>query len=82
MAGGADTFDYRVDGNGLDTITDFDAVDASAGHDLIDLSGRGLNFALLSLTVSTEGTTIGIPGGDAIFLRGVTTGINAGDFLF
>ncbi|MBT1516888.1 calcium-binding protein [Bradyrhizobium sp. SRL28] len=81
-AGGADTFDYRVDGNGLDTITDFDAVDASAGHDLIDLSGRGLNFASLSLTVSTEGTTIGIPGGDAVFLRGVTTGINAGDFLF
>jgi Ca2+-binding RTX toxin-like protein len=81
-AGGADTFDYRVDGNGLDTITDFDAVDASAGHDLIDLSGRGLNFALLSLTVSSDGTTIGIPGGDAVFLRGVTTGINAGDFLF
>lgn len=81
-AGGADTFDYRVDGNELDTITDFDAVDASAGHDLIDLSGRGLNFALLSLTVGSDGTTIGIPGGDAIFLRGVTTGINAGDFLF
>ena len=80
--GGADIFDYRVDGNGLDTITDFDAVDASAGHDLIDLSGRGLNFASLSLTVSTEGTTIGIPEGDAIFLKGVTTGINAGDFLF
>jgi Ca2+-binding RTX toxin-like protein len=81
-AGGADIYDYRVAGNGLDTITDFDATNASPGHDLIDLSGRGLNFASLSVTVVPGGSVIGIPGGDAIFLKGVTTGIDNGDFLF
>jgi hypothetical protein len=43
---------------------------ASAGHDLIDLSGRGLTFASLAVTPVVGGTTIGIPGGDAIFLSG------------
>jgi large repetitive protein len=54
---------------------------ASAGHDLIDLSGRGLTFASLAVTPVVGGTTIGIPGGDAIFLSGVTSGIDSNDFL-
>jgi Ca2+-binding RTX toxin-like protein len=80
--GGADIFDYRHAGNGLDTITDFDAANASAGHDLIDLSGRGLSFASLAVTPTVGGTIIGIAGGDAVFLAGVTSGIDHGDFLF
>jgi Ca2+-binding RTX toxin-like protein len=81
-AGGADTFDYRMAGNGLDTLMDFDAVNGSPGHDLIDLSGRGLTFGSLAVTPVVGGTTIGIPGGDAIFLSGVTSGIDSNDFLF
>lgn len=80
--GGADVFDYHVAGNGKDTITDFDASNASAGHDHIDLSGRGLSFAALTFTAGADGTTIGIPGGDSILLKGVLNGIDAGDFFF
>lgn len=80
--GGADRFIYKGP-SGTDTITDFDAVDGDAGHDLIDLTGRGLNFADLAVSSVVGGTMVGIPGGDAIFLQGVTAAnINAFDFHF
>ena len=69
--------------SGADTITDFDAVDSSAGHDLIDLTGRGLNFANLAVTSVDGGTMIGISGGDSVFLQRVNAAnINACDFVF
>ncbi|MBA2401819.1 MAG: hypothetical protein H0V72_24590 [Bradyrhizobium sp.] len=81
-AGGADRFVYTW-ASGADTITDFDALDGSAGHDLIDLTGRGLNFANLAVTSVDGGTMIGISGGNSIFLQGVTAAnINAFDFVF
>jgi Ca2+-binding RTX toxin-like protein len=82
--GGNDVFNYRLSGNGLDTITDFNADNSNAGeHDHIDLSGRGLTFASLAVTAVTGGVTVGIPGGDAIFLKGAVVGsIDAGDFFF
>jgi hypothetical protein len=83
-AGGNDVFNYRVSGNGLDTITDFNADNANAAeHDHIDLHGRGLNFAALAITAGPDGVTIGIPGGDAVYLKNVAGhSIDAGDFFF
>jgi Ca2+-binding RTX toxin-like protein len=81
-AGGADIFDYHLTSNGQDTITDFDAANASTGHDQIDLSGKGLSFATLTFAAGADGTTIGMPGGDGILLKGVFNGIDAGDFFF
>jgi Ca2+-binding RTX toxin-like protein len=83
-SGGNDVFNYRVSGNGLDTITDFNADNANAAeHDHIDLTGRGLNFASLAITSGAEGVVVGIPGGDAIFLKNVTAhSLDAGDFFF
>ena len=80
--GGFDVFDYRQASNGKDTITDFDAGNLSSSHDHIDLSGRGLSFAALTFTAGADGTTVGIPGGDSILLKGVFAGIDAGDFFF
>jgi Ca2+-binding RTX toxin-like protein len=80
--GGADVFDYRQASTGKDTITDFDASNASAGHDHIDLSGRGVGFANLTITTGVDGTTIGMPGGDSVVLKGVFGGIDIGDFFF
>lgn len=49
-------------------------MNGSSGHDLIDLSGRGLNFA--SLTIASL-------GGDTVQLSGVSADqIDAEDFLF
>src|SRR5882757_6787585 len=71
-AGGNDVFNYRSTGNGHDTITDFNADNTNtAEHDHIDLTGRGLNFAALTVTVGSDGVLIGIPGGDAIYLKNV-----------
>jgi Ca2+-binding RTX toxin-like protein len=83
-AGGNDVFNYRSSGNGLDTITDFNADNANtAEHDHIDLSGRGLDFASLAITAGSGGVVVGIPGGDAIFLKGVAAhSLDAGDFFF
>jgi Ca2+-binding RTX toxin-like protein len=81
--GGLDVYVRGVVGGGLDTITDFDAENVSAGHDTIDLRGLGTNFAALSVTPVSGGTTIGIPGGGAVFLQGVASGsVDAGDFFF
>ncbi|MCC8936902.1 calcium-binding protein [Bradyrhizobium sp. Arg68] len=82
-AGGNDTYNYRTAGNGFDTINDFNADNANAAeHDVIDLSGRGLNFSALALTSVTGGVVVGIPG-DAVLLKGVLIGqLDAGDFLF
>ncbi|VIO75414.1 Endo-1,3-1,4-beta-glycanase ExsH [Bradyrhizobium ivorense] len=83
-AGGNDTYNYRTAGNGFDTINDFNADNANAAeHDHIDLTGRGLNFGSLALTSVTGGVVVGIPGGDAVLLKGVLIGqLDAGDFLF
>jgi Ca2+-binding RTX toxin-like protein len=83
-AGGNDVYNYRTSGNGLDTINDFNADNANlAEHDTIDLTGRGLNFGALAVTSVSGGVVVGIPGGDAVFLKGVVAGqIDAGDFHF
>jgi Ca2+-binding RTX toxin-like protein len=83
-AGGNDVYNYRTSGNGLDTINDFNADNANvAEHDTIDLTGRGLNFGALAVTSVTGGVVVGIPGGDAVFLKGVVAGqLDAGDFHF
>jgi Ca2+-binding RTX toxin-like protein len=83
-AGGNDVYNYRTPGNGFDTINDFNADNANAAeHDIIDLTGRGLNFGALALTSVTGGVVVGIPGGDAVLLKGVLIGqLDAGDFLF
>jgi hypothetical protein len=67
----------------MDVVTDFNADNANlAEHDHIDLGGRGLTFASLSVTATSGGVVIGIPGGDAIFLRGVAaSAIDANDFF-
>ena len=83
-AGGNDVFNYRAGTNGLDTINDFNADNTNAAeHDHIDLQGRGLNYASLSMTAGSGGVTVDIPGGDAVFLKGVTAqSLDAGDFFF
>jgi serralysin len=84
-AGGNDVFNYRTVNPGImDIITDFNADNANvAEHDHIDLHGRGLDFASLAVTTVAEGVVVGIPGGDAIFLKNVAAhSIDAGDFFF
>ena len=83
-AGGTDTYNFRTPGNGLDIVTDFNADNANAAeHDHIDLTGRGLNFASLAVTTVSGGVVVGIPGGDAVFLQGVSAGaVDANDFFF
>jgi Ca2+-binding RTX toxin-like protein len=83
-AGGHDTFNFQSPVNGFDTINDFNANNANAAdHDIIDLTGRGLSFVSLSLTTVSEGVVVGIPGGDAIFLKNVAIGaLDSGDFFF
>ena len=77
-------FNYRASGNGLDTITDFNADNTNAAeHDEIDLQGRGLNFGAVAVTTVSGGIVVGIPGGDAIFLKAVTaSSLEVGDFFF
>ncbi|MEN3347205.1 MAG: serralysin, partial [Bradyrhizobium sp.] len=83
-AGGTDVYNFRTSGNGLDIVTDFNADNANAAeHDHIDLTGRGLNFASLAVTTVSGGVVVGIPGGDAVFLQGVSAGaVDANDFFF
>ncbi|MCC8936699.1 hypothetical protein H8A99_09375 [Bradyrhizobium sp. Arg68] len=83
-AGSNDVYNFRTPGNGLDIVTDFNADNANAAeHDHIDLTGRGLNFASLAVTTVSGGVVVGIPGGDAVFLQGVSAGaVDAGDFFF
>jgi hypothetical protein len=83
-AGGNDFYDYTsTRGNGADTITDFDANTITDGHDFINLRGRGLSFGQLSLTAVDDGTLIGIPGGDSIFLQNVSISlVDRSDFFF
>ncbi len=81
--GGQDVYFRGTPGGGLDIVTDFDPVNSSAGHDLIDLRGLNAKFSDLSLTAVDGGTTVGIPGGGAMFLEGVAPNqIDKGDFLF
>ncbi|VIO75413.1 Bifunctional hemolysin/adenylate cyclase [Bradyrhizobium ivorense] len=83
-AGGNDIYNYRAAGNGFDTINDFNADNANAAeHDVIDLTGRGLNFGALAITSVNGDVMVGIPGGDIVLLKGVQVGqLDAGDFLF
>ncbi|MCC8936697.1 calcium-binding protein [Bradyrhizobium sp. Arg68] len=83
-AGGNDVYNFRTSGNGLDIVTDFNADNANAAeHDHIDLTGRGLNFASLAVSTVSGGVVVGIPGGDAIFLQGISAGaVDANDFFF
>jgi Ca2+-binding RTX toxin-like protein len=82
--GDADTFIFG-DGDGQDTITDFDA-----GTDVIDLQGYDLaglgisDFASLASAMSAgPNVEISLLGGDSITLVGVTaTDLDTGDFLF
>jgi Ca2+-binding RTX toxin-like protein len=82
--GGTDRFVFAAAGTGDDTITDFDASNASAGHDLIDLSGRGLSFGAISAGITQVGADVHIAiGADEIILaNALTASIDAGDFLF
>jgi Ca2+-binding RTX toxin-like protein len=83
-AGGNDIYNFRTPGNGLDIVNDFNADNANAAeHDHMDLVGRGLTFASLAVTTVSGGVVVGIPGGDAVFLLGVTAGaVDANDFFF
>ncbi len=83
-AGGADRFVFSGPASGHDTITDFTADNASAGHDLIDLQGRGYTFGDLTIAASGSDTLITLHGGpDTILLVGVAPAqVDAGDFLF
>ncbi|VIO75412.1 Bifunctional hemolysin/adenylate cyclase [Bradyrhizobium ivorense] len=83
-AGGNDIYNYRAAGNGFDTINDFNPDNADATeHDVIDLTGRGLNFGALTFTSVNGDVMVGIPGGDTVLLKGVQVGqLDAGDFLF
>ncbi|MBI3436598.1 MAG: M10 family metallopeptidase C-terminal domain-containing protein [Proteobacteria bacterium] len=82
-AGGADIFDFRLAANGgSDFIVDFDAADASPGHDLIDLTGRGMSFASLALTSVSGGTQVAFGGNTFVLLAGIDIAqVNAFDFL-
>lgn len=81
--GGNDKFVFH-NGDGLDTITDFVAGDASG--DIIDLHGYGIaNFAALQPLISQVGndTLIAFDPDNHIVLQNVTmTQLNGGDFLF
>ncbi len=80
--GGADRFVFSAP-SGHDIINDFTADNASADHDLIDLQGRGLTFADLTIVQNGSNTDITLHGADTIHLVGVTAAqIDAGDFLF
>ena len=80
--GGSDRFVFASSGTGHDTIADFNAINADAGHDFIDLSGRGLNFGALTINQAGADTQILI-GADEITLKDVLkTNVEAGDFLF
>ncbi|VIO75411.1 Poly(beta-D-mannuronate) C5 epimerase 2 [Bradyrhizobium ivorense] len=83
-AGGNDIYNYRAAGNGFDTINDFNPDNADATeHDVIDLTGRGLNFGALTFTSVNGDVMVGIPGGDTVLLKGVQVGqLDSGDFLF
>ena len=83
---GSDTFQFTPVGNfGDDIVTDFVTTAANAvTHDLIDMRGHGFaDFAALNsnLSYSGAGATITI-GADTIFLSGVTSGLQASDFIF
>lgn len=43
----------------------------------------GLNFGAVAVTTVSGGIVVGIPGGDAIFLKAVTaSSLEVGDFFF
>ncbi len=84
-AGGSDTFVCSPGVGHHYTITDFDANNASPGHDHLDFTGQGLTLS--NLTVQSFATTdtmiTVIPTGSTIHLIGVTPDqIDTGDFFF
>ena len=79
---GADQFLFAAAGTAHDTIVDFDSANASAGHDLINLSGRGLSFGSLTITQVGADTKIAV-GADDVTLTGINAAtIDTGDFVF
>lgn len=77
--GGNDFFVFSTIGFGQDIILDWQ--DTGSGfEDVIDFRGMGLNFSSLVIAYGANATiTI---GSDMITLTGVTSGLDAGDFLF
>lgn len=81
--GGSDTYFRGVAGGGADIVTDFDANNASDGHDFIDLRGLGTSFGAVTITAAAGGTVVEFVGGGAMLLQGVaSSAVDAGDFLF
>ena len=80
---GADIFQFNAANFGNDAISDFVTTAVSAGnHDLINLQGTGvLNFSSLNIVYVAGGASIDT-GTGIIFLTGVTSGLQASDFLF
>lgn len=77
---GADVFSFASQSrtSGVDTVQDF-----TRGVDKLDLSGNGLNYAIISTMTTDLGADIRITGsGWSITLKGAQTALDAGDFLF
>lgn len=75
--GGADSFVFAP-GSGQDTIKDF-----VHGSDHIDVSAFGFTgLTDLVVVYDAKSTTITLAEGDMLVLKGVTSGIDAADFIF
>ncbi len=81
---GADQFRYAAFGFGTDTLSGFvTTVVNGAEHDRINLTGLGQTFGSLTITYGANAviTFAGQPG-NQITLTGVTSGLQASDFIF
>ncbi len=81
---GADRFGYAAFGFGSDIISDFVTTAINgAEHDRINLTGLGQTFGSLTITYGANAviTFAGQPG-NQITLTGVTSGLQASDFIF
>lgn len=75
--GAADIFHFS-EGGGRDTVTDF-----AHAVDHIDVSGLDIaSFDQLDITYGAGGATLSFGHGDVLVLKGVTAGLDAGDFIF
>jgi len=78
-SGGIDSFVFDTASFGSDTIIGF-----TNGLELMDFRGSGLTFADLTITTGATDTTVSVTASpaDQITLSGVTSLIDANDFLF
>ncbi len=75
---GFDRFIFDTAAFGQDTITDF-----TNNRELMDMRGSGFSFADLNISQSGGNTIISVNGSsNTITLEGITTLINADDFIF